>query len=968
MCGLLREPLELGSRRRAPDHRPERREYENERERDDGGEEVGDDQQRNRSHGRRLAGSGCPPPAGAVVCSVSPHTPARSVPTGRRLVIIDAANTLYRAFFGLPPLRNSAGRPTGSVYGFVTMLQKVIREESPDHLVVVFDAPGGSFRERIFPAYKATREAQPEDLTEQIPLAHEVARAYRIPVLQVPGVEADDVIATLVAKSPADLPVTIVSTDKDLMQLVSDRVRLLDGMKDRRLGPAEVEERFGVPPDRVLDVRALVGDASDNIPGVKGIGEKGAAELIREWGSLEDLLAHAGQVKAKRAREALLAQADQARLSKRLATLDRSVELPVGIGDLERREPDTERLRRLFEQLEFSRLLQGLDAAQPPAARPAAAAHAETTLIEGEAALRSLVTELARQQRVTLVAVASGEGAFRESLLGVAVAHGSNGASWAPATLGAGGAADVAGEIASVLRGKGARPWASPASKRVQNLFATAGFELPPPDFDPELAAYLLDPAASRGIEALSAQLLGRTVPSWDDLVGRGAKALEPALLPVRSLADWASERAAAAYALEPLLAERISRDGLAPLLREVELPLTAVLSRMERAGVRIDEDVLEDLSKTYERDLERIAGQIHSLAGEPFQIGSPKQLQRILFEKLKLPAGKRTKTGFSTDEAVLEQLASLHELPAKVLAYRHLAKLKSTYVDALPPLVHPVTGRIHPTFVQTGAATGRLSCVNPNLQNIPIRSPEGVRIREAFVPAEGCGLVCADYSQVELRILAHYSGDESLIDAFRRGEDIHRRTWAELAGKAPAAVTADERARAKAVNFGIVYGSSAFGLATQLGIASGEAQDIIDAYFARYRGVRRFLDETIDGARRDGFVRTFLGRRRYLPDLRSRNRTLRSAAERMAVNTVIQGTAADLIKRAMVDVDAWIRAEGLRAQMILQVHDELVLEAPAAEIDRVRTGLPHRMQGVMSLRVPLLVDVGAGRSWREAH
>ncbi len=900
---------------------------------------------------------------------MSPPTPARPARCGRRLVIIDAANTLYRAFFGIPPLRNSAGRPTGSVYGFVTMLQKVIREESPDHLVVVFDAPGGSFRERIFPAYKATREAQPEDLTEQIPLAHEVAHAYRIPVLQVPGVEADDVIATLVAKAPANLPVTIVSTDKDLMQLVSDRVTLLDTMKDRRFGPAEVEERFGVPPDRVLDVRALVGDASDNIPGVKGIGEKGAAELIRTWGSLESLLAHADQVTTKRAREALLAYADDARLSKRLATLEQDVELPVTIEDLTRREPDVERLRAIFERLEFSRLLQGLAAAAPEAARPPAAAiPTQTEIVEGGAPLLRLAGELARQEHVTLVAVAAGEGVFRESLLGIAVARDEGGASWAQAHPGDGEDSNVAGVLASLLSGKGARPWASPGSKRVQNLFAAAGFDLPPPVFDAELAAYLLDPGAARGIEALSLQLLGRSLRSWDDLVGRGAKALEPALLPVRALADWAGERVAAARALAPLLSERIARDGLEPLLREVELPLTAVLSRMERAGVRVDEGVLKDLSRTYERDLERVASEIHSLAGEPFQIGSPKQLQRILFEKLRLPAGKRTKTGFSTDEAVLEQLAPHHELPAKVLAYRHLAKLKSTYIDALPPLIHPATGRIHPTFVQTGAATGRLSCVNPNVQNIPIRSPEGVRIREAFVPAEGCQLVSADYSQVELRILAHYSGDESLIDAFQRGEDIHRRTWAELSGKTPGDVTAEERARAKAVNFGIIYGSSAFGLASQLGIASGEAQETIDAYFARYRGVRRFLDETIDGARRDGFVRTLLGRRRYLPDLRSRNRTLRSAAERMAVNTVIQGTAADLIKKAMVDVDAWIRSEGLRARMILQVHDELVLEAPEAELERVRGEVPRRMQQVLSLRVPLLVEAGAGRSWREAH
>lgn len=899
-----------------------------------------------------------------------PSAKAAATGAGSRLVIIDAANTLYRAFFALPPLRNATGQPTGSVFGFVTMLQKVLREESPDHVVIVLDAPGGSFRERLYPGYKATREAQPEDLSSQIPLALEAARAYRIPVLQVPGVEADDVIATLVARTPETLPITIVSTDKDLMQLVSDRVTLLDGMKDRRYGPAEVEERFGVPPDRVLDVRALAGDPSDNIPGVKGIGEKGASQLVRTWGSLEALLASASQVPAKRAREALLAGAEAARLSKQLAALDRNVALPPEANDLSRREPDRERLRALFARLEFTRLLQALDAEQPAASEgpSVVATDVATALLTDRAALGGLAAELASETRVTLLAVTDGERTLRERLLGVAVARGDLAAAYLPVGSAGLDPLEVFDALAPLLAREPAREWAAPASKRVQTLFAERGVELPVPTFDVELAAYLLDPAAARGVDALAAQRLGRSLRSWEDLVGRGAKAIDPALLPLRTLADWAGEQVAAVHALATPLGERLASDGLDALFAQVELPLTAVLSRMERAGVRIDENVLKELSVAYERDLTRIAAEIHALAGEPFQISSPKQLQRILFEKLGLPAGKRTKTGFSTDEEVLEHLAAQHELPAKILAHRRLAKLKSTYVDALPPLVHPETGRIHPTFVQTGAATGRLSCTNPNVQNIPIRTPEGARIREAFVPAEGCLLLSADYSQVELRVLAHYSGDESLADAFRRGEDIHRRTWAEVVGKAPQDVTADERARAKAVNFGIIYGSSAFGLAAQLGIAAGEAQAMIDAYFARYRGVRRFLDATIASAARDGFVRTLLGRRRHLPDIRSRNRTLRSAAERMAVNTVIQGTAADLIKKAMVDVDGFLRSERLRTRMILQVHDELVLEVPDAELGRVRDEVPRRMQEVLSLRVPLKVDAGVGRSWREAH
>jgi DNA polymerase-1 len=488
------------------------------------------------------------------------------------------------------------------------------------------------------------------------------------------------------------------------------------------------------------------------------------------------------------------------------------------------------------------------------------------------------------------------------------------------------------------------------------------------PGFDVELAGQLLDSSGSGTLVALAARHAGLRVRPFEELVGRGARATPAAELPVEDLAAWAGETVRAVAALRAPLERRLDEDGLAPLFEEVELPLTRVLARMERAGVRVDERVLARLSLEYEADLARIEGEIFALAGEKFLVSSPKQLQQILFEKLRLPVMRKTKTGYSTDEDVLEQLAAHHELPQRILAYRRLAKLKNTYIDALPPLVNPRTGRVHPTYHQIGAATGRLSATRPNVQNIPIRTPEGVRIREAFVPAEGSCLLSADYSQVELRILAHYSGDESLIEAFRHGEDIHRRTAAEVAGIDPDRVSGDQRARAKAVNFGIIYGSSAFGLANQLGIASAEAQATIDAYFARYRGVRRFLDETVAEARERGFVRTHLGRRRYLPDLGSRNRALRMAAERMAVNSVIQGTAADLIKKAMVAVDTALAAEDLPARMILQVHDELVFEVAASAQERVGERVRELMEGVLPLRVPLLVDVGAGRNWREAH
>jgi DNA polymerase-1 len=892
----------------------------------------------------------------------------------RRWVLIDVANCLYRAFFApFPPLRTSDGTPTKAVYVFGNMLRKLLREQQPDAVAMVMDPPGGGFRREIFPAYKATRDAQPEELSQQIPLARELAAAWRIPLLEVPGYEADDVIATLARQAPEDVEVVIVSTDKDLMQLVGGRVTLLDTMKDRRIGPAEVEERFGVPPAQLLDVRALVGDSSDNIPGVKGIGEKGAAELVREWGSLERLLENAEQVKAKKAREALLAHAEEARLSKQLATLHDDVPLPVAPAELARVEPDRAALAQLYRRLEFTRLLEELEKeAAPPAAEAAPVA---LSVAADAAALAAAVESLAKAERLALVLVGDPEeGGLVPDPAGLALAGDGAAAVYVP--IGGGTLLAAAGlrfdAVAEALRpllaGPQPRAWLARNSKRVQTLFAEHGVPLPLPAFDVDLAAFLIDPALQRGTPALANAWLGRSHRAFEEVAGRGAKAVPAGELPVEVVSRWAAEEASLLLALAPRLAERLRADELAPLYEDVELPLTGVLSAMEREGVRVDEAKLAELSREYERELVALQGRIEALAGEPFQVNSPKQLGQILFEKLKLPVVKKTKTGYSTDESVLEQLSAHHELPAAVLAWRRLAKLKSTYVDALPPLVDPRSGRIHPTFHQAGAATGRLSSSNPNVQNIPIRTPEGVRIREAFVPSEGCRLLSADYSQVELRIVAHYSGDESLIEAFEREEDVHRRTAAEVHGIAPEEVSADQRAHAKAINFGIIYGSSAFGIANQLGIAQAEAQATIDRYFERYRGVRRFLDETVAHAREQGFVRTLLGRRRYLPDLASRNRALRQAAERMAVNTVIQGTAADLIKKAMVEVAEALREAGLAARMILQVHDELVFEAPERELEPLAALVRERMQSVYALRVPLRVDVGTGKNWREAH
>ncbi len=903
-------------------------------------------------------------------------------------VLIDAANTLYRAFFALPPMRNPAGEPTNAVLGFANMLQKVIREEQPDCIAVVFDAPGETFRHEIFPEYKAGRDKQAEELTQQFPMARELTELYGFPMLMVEGVEADDVIATLVETVPKDASVTIISTDKDLMQLVSERVNLLDTMKDRRYDPAAVEERFGVPPELLLDMRALVGDPSDNIPGVKGIGQKGAANLINEWGSLETLLEHADEVKAKRAREALQTLADDARLSKTLSTLRKDLSLPVTAAELKLRDPDVEALRARLAHLGFKRLLAKLDEEQAgeegteAPAKTSAPQQVDVEIIDDAKGLASLVKKLKKTERVSIVPVLPEVGLMQEPLVGLAFSLAAGKAAYIPLAHRFGeaqGAMDLLGStqlqaaevvqaIAPLLTGKMPKLWTASDAKSVSTAFGELGTELPPACFDLTLAGFLIDAGGSRLPEALALTHLDRTLQSWEALAGKGAKAVPAALLDIKQVGAWAAEQVDVLAQLYVPMREKIDADGLSALLDDIEMPLTAVLSRMERVGVRIDKKLLGKLSVEYEASLIGIEKDIFELAGEEFKVSSPKQLQVILFEKLGLKPSKKTKTGYSTDEGVLQELVQEHPLPERVLAFRHLSKLKSTYVDALPRLVNERTGRIHPTLLQTGAATGRLSCLHPNLQNIPIRTDEGSRIRSAFIPAEGKNLLCADYSQVELRILAHYSEDESLLDAFQNGEDVHRRTAAEVLGIDPVDVTAEDRAQAKAVNFGIVYGSSAFGLSNQLGIPVYAAQQYIESYFERYQGVRRFLDECLEEATKNEYVVTLLGRRRYLPDLNSRNRVQRQAAERMAVNTVVQGTAADLIKKAMVAVDRRLVDEGLSAQMILQVHDELMLEVSEDEEAAVRKLLTEEMENVWELRVPLRIDIGVGENWRVAH
>ena len=885
-----------------------------------------------------------------------------------KLLLIDASNSIYRAFFALPALANSAGIPTHATLGFTTMLQKVLRESAPDAVVVVWDAPSRTSRRKaLYSEYKATREAAPDDLRAQIPWIRRIVAAYRFATVEQPGEEADDVIAALARSAErAGYTVEIVSTDKDLLQLVSDRVVVLDTMRDRRLGPAEVEARYGVPPARMLDLRSLVGDSSDNIPGVKGIGEKGAAELLRTHGSLDALLANPEAIAGKRPREALRAGAEMARLSRELSRLRDDLPIPFDAAAMALPEPDREELAQIFRELELRRLLEQLGDLPPPRL-PDDTTPVEVALATTPAEVAALAARLAAAPTLSLELALEPKLPLRGELVAVALGTGAHAATVVPLR---GAAAAPALDALRPLFERAERTWIGSDLKAAQLALGRRGIALGGTLCDTMVAAYVADPSqAVDRPETLGKTYLGRALAANDERFGKGAKrrALDSVL--DAELAQHFGELAALEHALLPALEAALERTEQLALYRELEVPLVGVLARMEQAGVRIDEGKLAALGARLEQEIEAATKRIYALAGQEFNIGSPKQLQMILFEKLALPPTKKTKTGFSTDESVLEELALGHELPRAILAHRQLTKLKSTYVDALPTFVHPETGRIHCSFDQAVAATGRLSSSQPNLQNIPIRTTVGQEIRAAFVPAEGRVLLSADYSQIELRILAHLSKDPELVKAFQEGADIHVRTASQVFGVPERDVTPEQRARTKAINFGIIYGQSGFGLARTLGISQGEAREQIDAYFTRYPGVRAFIASAIQSAQQLGYARTMAGRRRYLPDLRSPNRTMRQAAERMAVNSVIQGTAADVIKRAMVALDADLRADHVpSARMILQVHDELVFEVAPAELERLERRVIERMQRAPELSVPLVVRVGSGPTWLAAH
>jgi DNA polymerase-1 len=884
---------------------------------------------------------------------------------GKRIFLIDAMSFIFRAYHAMARQRGMStrkGLPTAAIYVFVNMLRKLRDDFSPQYLAAVFDVAAPTFRDQQFKDYKANRTEMPGDLAQQIPYIRRALEAYRIPILEVPGFEADDVIGTLATKAVAQgRDVYVVSSDKDMLQLVNDHVLVLNPPKDNLIcDAAKVEEILGVPPERVIDVMALRGDSIDNVPGAPGIGDKGSVELIRRFGSLEAALDRAAEVERKTYRESLQNHRQQILMSKDLVTIKCDVEIELDVEKMHAGEPDIETLRGLFTELEFTSLLKELLPVVEATAgnyREADSPEEVKSFLDSRPSDVPLAIAVeAREPTATAENEESGEEETLEDRLFPLVKASAAGEGTRP----------TQGTQVAVSLESGSALTISSASNAAQSLnHALADPKVPKAIHDWKTAAHVLKDIDLAGVQhdtRLYSYLLDPTYSSHslpEVALRRFNLKLEGSL----------AEAADITGRLATILRKEVEQESLLTLYDEIDLPLVSVLTRMERAGVAIDRAALGKMSQRLEVEIDAKAREIYDCCGSEFNINSPKQLGDVLFNKLNLPKPVKYGKGktISTAVDVLEELAASHKAPMLVLEYRQLAKLKSTYVDALPALLNSDTGRLHTTFDQTGTATGRLSSANPNLQNIPIRTELGREIRAAFTAAPGCLLLAADYSQIELRLLAHYSKDPLLVEAFRRGDDVHTLTASQVFGVPPLMVTPDHRRQAKVVNFGIVYGLSPFGLSQNLGIETSEAKKFIDAYFEKYRGVRAFIDRTLDETRRDGRVKTLFGRVRPIPDINSKNFNLRGFAERTAVNTPLQGTAADLIKIAMIRIDTLIRERGLNSKMTLQVHDELVFEVPEAEVDLMRSLVREQMENVHpELSVPLLVEVGVGKNWRD--
>jgi len=907
--------------------------------------------------------------------------------SARKLILVDGSGYLYRAFHALPPLSNSKGEPTGAILGVLNMLNKMIKEESPDRIAVVFDAPGRTFRDDLFEQYKAHRPAMPDDLRSQIQPLYDTVAAMGLALLRVPGVEADDVIGTLAKQGAASGYEVLISTgDKDMAQLVGPNIGLINTMSNTRLDRAGVKAKFDVFPEQIVDYLALIGDSSDNIPGVSGVGPKTAAKWLLEHQTLDALIANAAKIGGK-VGENLRNELAILNLSRKLATIDTALTLSHTPEQLIAGAPDVARLRELYTQLELRSFLKALEPLPEAAAAPAASAADAAAVappppardhqkILSQDAFDSWLVKLAAAPLISFDTETDSLDYMKARIVGVSFAVAAGEAAYVPLGHDYAGAPQQLDRdaVLAALKPLLEDPLKDKLGHHLKydmHILANYGISLAGHRYDSMLESYVLDSVATRhDMDSTAEKYLGIKTIHFEDVAGKGAKQITFNQVDVDRATEYSAEDADVTLQLHAALWPRIEALPRLKLLYEsIEQPLVPVLYRMERTGVLVDRELLRIQSSQLSARMLELQAEAHAEAGGTFNVDSPKQLQEILFGKLGIPVIRKTPTGQpSTAEDVLEELAASHALPKLILEYRGIAKLKSTYTEKLPEQINPATGRIHTSYHQGVAATGRLSSTDPNLQNIPIRTPEGRRIRQAFVAPAGSALVAADYSQIELRIMAHLSGDEALLRAFADDRDIHQATAAEVFGATLESVSADQRRSAKAINFGLIYGMSAFGLARQLGIGRGEAQKYVDLYFERYPGVKRYMDETRRQAREMGYVETVFGRRLYLPEIQSRNQALRQYAERSAINAPMQGTAADIIKRAMIDVDAWLQSSGVAARLIMQVHDELVLEVADAAVETVTSQLRRRMARAAELRVPLKVDVGVGRNWDQAH
>jgi DNA polymerase-1 len=905
------------------------------------------------------------------------------------LHVIDGSGYIFRAYYAIRSLSTPEGESTNAVYGFTTMIEKALREEQPELLAITFDAGGPNFRRDIYPEYKANRAPPPEDLSSQIPRIHQISEAFRIRTFVEQGVEADDVIATLVKRALAEgYDVRLITGDKDLMQLVNDRVTVYEPMKGQRFGPEEVKEKMGVAPALLADALALSGDSSDNVPGVRGVGPKSAAKLLETYGGLEGVLAAAtaGKIKGKMG-ETLAASVDAARLSRRLMALREDVPLDIeGLEDLRYPGPDKEVLRRLYTELDFRRLIPKLDDAaaedeeEAPATPQPTLPHVSVTVdrsgyqvVQSSRALEAAVAQVAAKGQSAWALELSDDKVVDAALVGVALCAERGKAFYVPVGSAHGVEslnADAVVAALSPLLEDAEHKKLSPETKALVGWFGERGVAVRGLAFDTTLASYLLEPDETQhGPAAVARRFLGHEVIDRAALLrDEKKKRREFSQVPLQDAAPSVGERADVALAAARLMAAPLKEADVHHVLSDVELPLVPVLAKMERAGIRVDVRRLAGMGDRFAEEAARLEKLCFEAAGQEFNLGSPKQLQKVLFEDLGLKITKRTKTGPSTDASVLEALADEHPLPEALLQYRQVEKLKNTYVDALPKMVSKRTGRVHTVFNQATAATGRLSSHDPNLQNIPIRTELGRELRKVFLASDGNLLVSVDYSQIELRVLAHFCQDAVLVKAFQENADVHTRTAAALFEVPPEEITREQRTQAKAVNFGVLYGMGPVRLARDLKIPRRTASQFVKDYFERQPGVRRFIDDTLEDARKTGQVRTLLGRRRLISDINSRNRGARAQAERIATNTPIQGSAADLIKLAMIRVSGVLEERFPEVKLLLQVHDELLLEAPEAQAEDVAAMVKKEMEGIFPLEVPLVAEAHVGKNWDDAH